>query len=167
MQLNLMKEEFSKAYVNALAAVTGCNISLTHQDIDSIDMTLRASRSGAPIEKVSVDIQLKCTSCDAAPSDADLTFSLPVKNYNDLRKNSSSPHLLVVVFVPQSPLHWTDINDENTTLYYAAYWLNLKNPQLPDTTNINTINVQIPSGNLLTVDALNRIIDAASKGEEP
>src|SRR6266496_1205713 len=79
-QANDIKERLSIAYVTAVAARAGCQISKLEIDKQSIDATVRPV-SG---RKVLIDLQLKATSVERI-KDGSLVFELPVKNYDDLR----------------------------------------------------------------------------------
>jgi mevalonate kinase len=57
MTENTQKEQFSIAYVRALAAVTGVKVTKEEVDDDSVDVTLSVS-AGASSK---MDVQLKCS----------------------------------------------------------------------------------------------------------
>ena len=55
------KEQFSKAYIRAIAAVGGLRVSEPEVDDDSIDMTLAARGGSGGVRSPKLDLQLKCT----------------------------------------------------------------------------------------------------------
>ena len=64
MDISQRKEQFSIAYVRAVASAAGFSVSTPEVDDDSVDLTL----SGRIVEGVGsrpkIDLQLKCTSED-------------------------------------------------------------------------------------------------------
>src|SRR3982750_1636524 len=89
---NDIKERLSLAYVMAVAARAGCQVTEPAKDKQSIDVSVRPV-SG---RKVSIDLQIKATSAECLEP-KDVVFPLPVKNYEDLRDpHCTAPHYLVV-----------------------------------------------------------------------
>ena len=39
-------------------------------------------------------------------------FPLPIKNYNDLRREMLVPSILVVLVLPKNPSHWLETTEE-------------------------------------------------------
>jgi len=59
------KEQFSIAFVRAIAAVSGYNITRCEVDDDSIDLGLKGSRREGSIRNAPcLDLQVKCTDTD-------------------------------------------------------------------------------------------------------
>lgn len=53
------------------------------------------------LRNFTVDVQLKATASNAVEKEEHLSYSLPIKNYNDLRSlATTAPQLLVVLFLP-------------------------------------------------------------------
>ncbi|MCK8787366.1 DUF4365 domain-containing protein [Roseomonas sp. NAR14] len=108
---NDIKERLSIAYVTAVAARAGCQISKCDIDKQSIDVTIR------PIlgRKISIDFQLKATSIDCFSNDM-ISFDLPVKNYDDLRDpHCTAPHYLIILVLDSDDNAWL-VNDEEALL---------------------------------------------------
>jgi hypothetical protein len=97
LDLNFRKEQFSAAYVRALAAVAGLSVARPEPDCDSEDLILSARLAAARIRSPKLAVQLKCSS-SLAKLPNDVAFLLPIKNYDDLRPvNLAVPRVLVVV----------------------------------------------------------------------
>ena len=63
MDINLRKEQFSTAYIQALAAQIGLKYSIDSVDDDSVDITLKGKGfKGKLLRNPHIEIQLKCTS---------------------------------------------------------------------------------------------------------
>lgn len=97
---NEQKQQFSFAYLRAIASAAGYGVSRPEIDDDSVDLTFAARGVGGAIRSPRLDAQVKCT---AKPlrNDVDPSLSLPCKNYNDLRDpNLQAPRILIVMYVP-------------------------------------------------------------------
>ena len=84
MNLEMQKEQFSRAYVQAIAATAGFAWSTMSVDDDSIDLTLHQRRGRGLISSPRIDLQLKCTAAET-PIAEHFSFKLKMKNYDDLR----------------------------------------------------------------------------------
>ncbi len=106
MDLSLRKEQFSPAYVRAVAAVAGYGVSKPDPDYDSIDIEL-SDRTGEGVPtRPKIDIQLKCTSQNVL-RDRDLVYPLKRKNYDELRMTDLLvPRLLIVSRVDKRRADW-------------------------------------------------------------
>jgi hypothetical protein len=121
MDINAQKEQFSQAYVQAVAAVAGFAWSKPSVDDDSIDLTLAQTGGGGTIRSPKVDLQLKC---HAAPTPAQphLAYDLKLKNYNELRDNSVLvPRILVVVLVPDNVVDWAYHTEVELAIRRSGY----------------------------------------------
>ena len=95
MNLDQQKEQFSNAFLHAIAAVSECSVSKPNVDDDSVDWTLlkRIQR------RRRIDLQLKCTGSAETVTQNGISFGLKKKNYDDLRLvDLVVPRILVVVF---------------------------------------------------------------------
>ncbi|MDB5479094.1 MAG: hypothetical protein JWO83_147 [Caulobacteraceae bacterium] len=147
-QPNDIKERLSIAYVTAVAARAGCQISQPDIDKQSIDVTVRPV-SG---RKLAVDLQLKATSTECVEG-GEVIFSLPVKNYDDLRdKHCTAPHFLIVLVLDPDDSLWLTSDEDALLIRRCAYWADLRGQ--PETTNQATITVKIPCSQRFDVEAL-------------
>ncbi len=90
---NDIKERLSVAYVTAVAAGAGCQVTKLDIDKTSIDAIV-CPISGS---KSQINLQLKATSTSLVVG-GEVKFVLPIKNYDDLRDTLSIvPHYLVVL----------------------------------------------------------------------
>lgn len=102
MFLSHQKEQFSVAWLRALAAHSGLRVLQTEVDDDSVDAELaRTVKEGASRRAPRLCVQLKCTETDDGAGDA-ISLVLKAKNYDDLRATDRHvPVILVVVTVPR------------------------------------------------------------------
>jgi hypothetical protein len=153
------QEQFSDAFLLALAAVAGCAISRPAPDNDSIDWTLSCRLPRRP----KLDVQLKSTIFSANP-DGDIRYRLKAKNYHDLSVSDLVvPRILVLVTVPRQVEDWIRITSEQMVLSYAAYWKSLAGA--PRIRNTQACTITIPEGNLLTPAVLRDFMLRIDAGE--
>jgi hypothetical protein len=165
LDLNFRKEQFSAAYVRALAAVVGLSVARPEPDCDSEDLIVSARLAMARIRSPKVSLQLKCSSSLARLS-ADVAFPLPIKNYDDLRPvNLAVPRMLVVVEVPagDDPEHWVHQGHDRLCLLHSAYGASLFGYR--SVANQTTVTVRIPLEQRLTTATLNSIMLKLGQGE--
>lgn len=161
MHSNLQKERFSAAFVEAIASAAGLTVSEPTPDIESIDFTL-----GRPdAASARLDLQLKCSAATDADEEA-IPFSIPVKNYDELRtENSMVPRILVAVLVPEASDQWLEMNDARMLLRHCAYWMSLEGREAVD--NEHNTTVKIPVSQQFTVEAAHELLDVIEAGGRP
>lgn len=151
MDENMQKEQFSNAYLRAVAAVAGFSVAKPEVDDDSVDWSLQARSRDGYRRSPRLELQLKCT---AEPNIANgvLRYPLKVKNYDDLRIDTVVPRILVVVTIPGDIKGWLDQSPEKLTLRHCAYWANLLGK--PKTDNKYDVTVEVPLAQVLSVEGL-------------
>jgi hypothetical protein len=116
MSPTTQKEQFSIAFVHAIATVAKVSATRPSVDDDSVDLYLSARGGRSPM----IGAQLKCTENETRLANGHLTFSLPIKNYDDLRRDTMVPRILIVVVVPQEPGDWLQQLPEKMVLQKAG-----------------------------------------------
>ena len=153
------KEQLSLAYVYALAARAGFATSVPVPDRDSVDLHVQA---GGP-RRPALDLQLKATAVLQRPQAGFVSFQLKIKNYDDLRVETQTPRLLVVLELPAEESRWMTVTDEQLVLRRRAYWLSLQHG-FSEKAGQQTVTVRIPESNLLDVDALRDLMEQSRSG---
>lgn len=154
MTEEIQKEQFSYAYVRAIAAVAGIKVDKPEVDDDSVDLRFSVkSVAGATVPPL-IETQVKATA-DSIKHDG-LHYELKLKNYNDLRGERIVPRYLIVLLVPPIPAEWLNQTTEQLVLKKCAYWLSLKD--LPVTKNATSVTVTIPSAQVFSVEVLTRMM---------
>ena len=163
MDLSQRKEQFSHAYVRAVAAVAGFAVAIPEVDEDSIDMTLSGRGvNGLPL-RPKLDIQLKCTSDDIIRGDQ-MVYPLKRKNHDEPRITEFlAPRLPVVVHVPRSEDEWLRRSEEELTMRRCGYWASLYG--MAKTTNVSTVTIQLPRANVFDVAGLTGLMGRAARRE--
>ncbi len=165
MEINLQKEEFSYAYVRAVATVAGCVCERATAPLDrlGIDLILTGLKSPPQENFPILYVQVKCTSREVINDDV-VRFPLSVKNYNELRViNRYPPIILIVVVVPEKVEEWLQQSEASLCLQRCGYWLSLAGTDV--TKNQDNITVSIPRKNLFTPQVLEGIMEKILQGD--
>jgi hypothetical protein len=153
-----IQERLSIAYITAVAARAGCQVSEPKVDRNGIDVTIRPV-SGAPVQ---IDIQLKAVSSNIRINGgAILSFQLDVLTYDKLRRiDVQSPQLLVIYEMPPDQAIWLAVQSPITTLRHAAYWVDLRGKEAVQTASTA---VHLPETQLFDHNAIVAILARAHR----
>jgi len=163
---NDIREQLSYAYVHAVASRVGFGCDCPKMDRDSVDATLSARGRLTPesvLLSPKIDVQLKATACPSLQDDS-FSFRLKMKNYDDLRVESTHlPRLLVVLTLPEDAGQWLKHTEDALILRRCAYWHNLKGAPA---SNGKTQTVRISRYNLFSPEALRFLMIRVSQQKE-
>ena len=154
------KEGLSLVYVKALATRAGFLTSVPEPDRDSVDVRIQAGGLRRP----ALDLQLKATTDLGEAQAGFLPFRLPIKNYSDLRVETQTPRLLVVLELPKDRSQWMTVTAEELVLRRRAYWLSLQRG-FEEVVGQQTATVRIPKDNVFDVEALRTLMERSRSGE--
>ena len=155
---NLQMEQFSLAYIRAVAAQSGYQVTRPEPDLDSVDGVLMASFGRRP----RIEFQAKSTSRDVLRTDG-IRFPIPVKNYNELRADTRIPRILIVVLMPQEIHQWIHQTTDELCLRHCAYWLSLEGQ--PSVSSTSSVSVTIPTTNIFDRAQLGDLMTRVDAGE--
>ena len=148
-------EQFSLAYIRAVAAQAGYQVTR-----DETDVGLDGMFKGDTGRRPRMEFQAKSTRANIRHGD-NLHFRLPVSNYNILRDaNATLPSILIVVLIPNEIEQWTNQTDEQLCLRHCAYWLSLEGE--PATSNTTIITVHVPLSNVFNGEQLHTLMNGVS-----
>jgi hypothetical protein len=165
VELDQRKEQFSHAYVQAVAACAGFAWSKPSVDDDSVDLTLHQTGGKGTIRSPKLDLQLKCKAM-ATPPEQVFSHSIKLKNYDDLRDESVLiPRILIVVLVPDDPADWLGHTEAELALRRCGYWSSLRG--LPASANATGQTVQMSRQRTFTVASLREIMERIGTGGLP
>ncbi len=86
-----------------------------------------------------------------------------MKNYDDLRRQTMVPRILVVLLMPQELDEWVQQTPEELCLRHCAYWMSLEGqPDLPNTTSVT---VRVPTTQVFSSDQLTDMMRKAENGD--
>ncbi|QHU98691.1 DUF4365 domain-containing protein [Synechocystis sp. CACIAM 05] len=166
MDRNAHKEEFSYAYIHAVAAAAGysCANATRLLDMEGIDVTITALGVQGTRRCPRIDIQVKCTSRDDTVHKDAIHYPLEVAAYNNLRFDDPTiPYILVVVLVPDDLDKWLLHSEDELLLRRCGYWKSLAGE--PETRNTTSITVHVPRANLFTPESLKNFMQNFGIGE--
>jgi hypothetical protein len=155
MTAEQQKEQFSIAYVRAVAAAARINIYRMEVDEDSIDIGFSVRSVAGQSQPPRLDGQLKCVTELTLDGD-DFRYPLKVKNYNELVGEHYIPKILIVVLVPPAVHDWLSQDQEALVLRRCGYWVSLR--QLPSSANVSNVTVEIPRQQVFSVAALQQML---------
>ena len=165
MDPNAQKEQYSSAYLRAVAAVAGFKVYTSDVDDDSIDFGIGQRGGGGTIRSPKIELQLKCTSAEVL-NDGHAAFPLKIKNYNDLRhEDFQVPRILVVVVVPGDLEQWMVHSENSLALHHCGYWVSLRG--MPATQNLETVTVHLPRTQCFDPPQLHAIMERVEGGGLP
>lgn len=161
---SMFKEQFSLAYVRAVVALAGCDVTVYNVDVNGCDIGIHATDDNLHPRLPKVDVQMKCTAREVMDDNA-LIFDLDVPTYRKLRLDVTVPRILVVVLVPRDPVNWILQTEEEMVVRHCAYWRSLYD--LTDTRNEEAQRVRLPRTQIFNVEALQGILAKVNRGEKP
>jgi uncharacterized protein DUF4365 len=165
MEFDQQKEQFSNAYVQAVAACAGFAWSTPSVDDDSVDMTLHQTGGRGTVRSPKLDLQIKCQAA-TSPAEDEFGYSVKLKNYNDLRDTTVQvPRILVVVLVPDALNDWLDHTEPQMAMRRCGYWMSLRG--LADSVNATGQTVQMRRDHVFTVVQLQEIMARIGRGGLP
>jgi hypothetical protein len=151
------QECFGDAFLLAVAGTAGCAVSNRRPDDDSIDWTLSCRLSRRP----KIDIQMKTWTGDDGSSDP-IRYPLKRKNYDDLiLTDVLAPRILVLVTIPQDIGEWMALSVQQLVLRRCGYWVSLVGQ--PQSDNESSVTVSVSRANVLTVDALQELMQRVNE----
>lgn len=153
-----VESALSIAYVHAIAAQSGylCG-EPPGPDRDSVDIQIAAGGVMRP----KLDLQLKA-SIRLADAGESFSYKLKIKNYNDLRIETQTPRLLVMLDLPRNRDEWLRVSVDELIIRRAAYWVCLRGK--PSVDNSTSVTIAIPKRNIFDVSALNALMEQSRQG---
>lgn len=119
------QDQFSVAYIRAVAAAAGCTISVPEVDDDKIDIIVSSRARGKRHTKPKLDLQIKSVTSGPAVKET-FSYSVDVDTYDALRDTMCAiPRLLVVVLLPRNYQLWMSQSHDNLTMQHCGYWHSL------------------------------------------
>jgi Domain of unknown function (DUF4365) len=164
MDISQRKEQFSKAYIRAVASAAGYDVSGPSVDDDGVDLVFGSRSKHGSVKSPKLEAQVKCTSQDIL-KESSLNFPLEIKNYNLLiQEDFLVPRILIVVIVPEDLDQWLAHEEKGLLVRYCGYWMSLKG--LPQTNNADTITVAIPRLNIFDTSTLHNLMEKIAEGKD-
>lgn len=163
MHEDQQKEQFSNAYVRAVAAAA----YKPEVDDDSVDWGIGARGAGGTVRSPKVELQLKSTSQDVIKADH-LAYPLKRKNFDELRFDDYQvPRILVVVVVPDDVAFWLTQSEDALALRHCGYWLSIRGRPVSTNADEVPVTVHLPRTQVFSVVDLTAMMDRVGEGGLP
>jgi hypothetical protein len=155
------QECLSRAYVQALAAKAGVNLTVQRLLDYGIDGSFHAVKikDNTRIESgCSLRFQLKASVnwfYDATGQH--VVYDLEAKTYNHLcsQEPEEEECILILLCLHSDADSWLQVTEQSLVLRHCCYWHRISGAS---TTNKNTKRIEIPRANLLTADAVGQLL---------
>lgn len=161
-----LQSQFSLAYVQAVASVTGFFVQTGDRgfDKDGIDMTVLQRGTQGLMTSTRLDLQIK--SCTGEVSGDPWPYDLDVKSYRDLIPTDYQvPRVLVVVRMPGDVADWLSHSEDQLVLRRCGYWLSLRGAA--PTSNTSMARVHLSRGKLFDAAGLRSLMSRVAEGAAP
>ena len=159
LPMNQRKSRLSLACIEAVSSQAGYQVVEIKVDEDSVDATFYGDFGLKP----RIDFQAKATARDLVKSDGQIHYPLPKKNYDDLRVESITPRILIIMLMPDDPDDWIEQTDEALCVRHGVYWQSILGA--PDSANTDSVTVYVPIANMLDSEQLLRMMRKAERRE--
>lgn len=156
---NISKEWVSLAFVRALCAQAGLNITQAWEWDDGLDLTIgcaKAGFAGVRVRNISYHLQVKSTA-DWRITNGRISYRFKeVEKYNELIQESAAPQHLVVYTLPPVRWQWVQSYGTCAVFNHCAYFLSFAGEKLVKDGSASK-TIQIPTSNRLTAGELIRM----------
>lgn len=163
-------EQFQTAWVEALAAASGCIVWSAVVLDDGIDMMLthkHDSHTGISERRATLNVQLKATRSKPNKSGS---VSVPISRRRVLDYSVQDPTIPVIVAIlamPAKQHHWVYATHRNLNLYGACHWVNLEGFAVGPGADSDRITVSAPGEQVLDDVTLAQMMERIGKGGRP
>jgi len=166
---NDIKEELSKAYVQAICSMAGYGHGFDPRDL-GVDIIIKDIKKRLVSNRIvysgyNLGIQLKSTTISNCRENAThIAYDLRNKNYNDLADTDVGTKRILVLFIlPNDKPSWLVQDIQSLILKKCAYWFYLEGQSFV-VDNDSTTAIHIPKENLFSIRKLRSIMDAIKSG---
>lgn len=162
--LSAIKEQWSRATLDAIAAPVALDISSWKTDYDGFDVTLRSDHDYGPagVYGPKLDVQLKCTSQQRVLKDDHVAWQLDARTAGKLSApNRGTMAILCVAVTPEHPGHWLEWPESGLLAYSRTYFLRGTEIE-PLAVGQESGVVHLPYSNLLTPLSLRSLMEEAA-----
>lgn len=153
---NQQREEFSRTYLYAVAAMCKYKVMPWSQDDGCIDFSIGLGRI-ADASNIKLDVQLKSTN-NTTVTPTEIRYSLKEVYYDTLRmKSKPNPHYLVVLVLADLKADWLSISQDELAIRKCAYYIDLTG--WPEIASGKSRVIPIPRENVFDPQALQSLME--------
>jgi hypothetical protein len=155
-------EKLQDAYLGAIAAAAGCEVSKPEPD-PSLDWTIgHKSKKHTHVRTAKIDVALKSTHQTAPDDNGEFSFTIKNEHLEVLAEEALYyPRLLVVMLLPKDVDSWVWSRTNWMIMRHSMYWANLRGIQATGQTRTN---VRVPYKQRLDAPELCRILHHVGSG---
>ena len=157
---NVHQGHHGEAFVYAMACAGGYTTSRMDLDVDGVDWQVGYPGPKGTIRSPKIEFQVKTWS-DPVVEDGSYRYRLTTTHYNMLAgQGFQLPRFLALVIVPEEASQYAICDHHCMKLGKAAYWLSLADWEEKPTGDGDpqSIVVEVPKENLLSVEAMGRLL---------
>ncbi|KZS43950.1 hypothetical protein AWU65_28145 [Paenibacillus glucanolyticus] len=160
-----IEESLSVSYVSAVVAKAGASFDIVSRDY-GVDVCVRRidKFNGMLMDMgVSFDFQLKSTT-NWEVDGSFIVYDIEADAYNKLiyRHNASAtPCLLVLLCLPKDSNEWICLSEDELKLRKCGYFFYVRGEMTP---NKRSTRIRIPRDNVLTPEAIKKLINEVGSG---
>lgn len=159
-------ERLQLAWLNALAAASGCQVFGDPVVDDGIDAHLRHKHTTHPKGVAYLDLQLKATT--RYPSGGYAKARVTRQRLRDYAVADPAMTILVAILtMPARQEHWTYTTERSLMLFGQCFWVNLAGMGVPDGSDRDRIVIEAPVSQVLDDVSLAQIMETIGKGGRP
>ena len=159
------QEQFSLAYVSAVASTAGFSVHHHVVDQDGIDVTIATHGGLGTVRSPRIDAQVK-SQVAGLPAKFPWSYALKVENFNKLRGDDFMvPRILIVVALPKDVDGWLGQSGKQLSLRHCGYWVSLRDE--PASTNTENVTVHLPKKQRFSPAQLRAIMLRVGQGGLP
>jgi hypothetical protein len=158
-------EKLQDAYLGAIAAAAGCELSKPEPD-PSLDWTIgHKSKKHTHVRTAKIDVALKSTHQAGPNNNGAFSFTLENKHLAVLAEEALYyPRLLVVMLLPKDVDSWVWSRSNWMLLRHSMYWVNLRGAPI---SGKDRTNVRVPYTQRFDAPELCRILHLVGSGGIP
>lgn len=156
------------AYVRAIAAKAGYNVQFFKEQykVDGTIRRVRKIRNTYEDTGHSLEFELK-SSFNFSLEDGKIKYQLEADNYNQLvrrSKDQNATHQILILYcMPKNPEEWVNVTEDELILRKCCFWHQLYRER--ETGNISNVQIEIPTHQQLTLEALDQIFTKICRGD--
>jgi len=156
--------KFGEDYVRVLASAAGLLVSQDDVDHDGIDLCIKQPGSTKFGFSPRIDVQVKTTSRPRRRAAAFDFDGLDQVQFNRLAGDVLVPCFLFLVVVPAARAEYVTLRTAGLLLCEVGYYVSLSDrARFAEPRKDRRVRVQVPVTNVLSVDALRRLIGPAPR----
>lgn len=162
--LSALKEQWSRATLDAIATPVAVDVSSWKTDYDGFDVTLRSDHDYGPsgVYGPKLDVQLKCTSQQSVLREDHVAWSLDARTAQKLStRHRGTMAILCVSVTPEHPGLWLEWPAGGLMAYSQTYFLRGTDISAPPAGH-DSRTVHLPYDNLLTPISLRTLMEEAA-----